>query len=320
MGSLPKSTDNAGAQCPWGCPKTFDRRSTMGRHIADVHLEQAVFYPVLRLSSVSLEECLKCGWWRAPTDGNRHDDSTLCDRRARRQATERRAKANSEALQSLSLYGEELRRETSFVYLGRTFTEKDTDQEALERNLSKARRSWFAAAAVFRSWRVGRARKVRLMEAVVNAPLLYACESWAMTESMCGLLRCFQQRCLRCITGLQPVMVGDRPRYPAREEVLKKAGVEDVVTVVRRRRLRFFGAVARSTPRLPVQRVVGAVWGKTSLRAWGEGNHPDWLAQVRADLADAGLETREAASASHWDSVLRGWKPWRGSQTRGRTA
>ena len=75
--------------------------------------------------------------------------------------------------------------------------------------------------------------------ACVRPVLLYAVETWALTERLEGLLASCDQRMLRYMTK---VRWQDRV---TNEEVRERCGVEDLKDRMRRTRLRWFGHVKR---------------------------------------------------------------------------
>ena len=88
--------------------------------------------------------------------------------------------------------------------------------------------------------------RVKVWSAVIRAQLSYGCESWVLSTRIENMLRSFQQRHLRHIMGMHPKVTATTFEYPRREDVLRAAGVPDIVDFVRFRQVVFAGHALRS--------------------------------------------------------------------------
>ena len=101
--------------------------------------------------------------------------------------------------------------------------------------------------------------KVKVFQTVCTAQLVHGSESWWMSRQDENKLRSFQQRSLRHIVKMHPTVKeneeGEREiRMPAREAVLERAGVKDVVREVEHAQLRWYGHVLRMQPSSEVRK------------------------------------------------------------------
>ena len=88
--------------------------------------------------------------------------------------------------------------------------------------------------------------KIRLMRSLVTSIFLYACESWTLTAE---LQRRIQTMEMRCYHKIPRISFKD---HATNEEVLAKIQQaigphEDLLTIVKRRKLQWYGHVSRSS-------------------------------------------------------------------------
>ena len=98
---------------------------------------------------------------------------------------------------------------------------------------------------------------MKVYETLVLSVLLYNSETWALKESTKKKLRVFEMSCLRKIKGVT------RRNRVRNTEIRRELKVEtDVVQIIQRRRLRYFGHITRmSGERLPAIAFSGNVHG-----------------------------------------------------------
>ena len=88
--------------------------------------------------------------------------------------------------------------------------------------------------------------KVRLMRSLVTSIFLYACESWALTAELKRRIQAMEMRCYRKILHIS------YKDHVTNEEVRAKiqqaiGPYEDLLTIVKRRKLQWYGHVSRSS-------------------------------------------------------------------------
>lgn len=109
--------------------------------------------------------------------------------------------------------------------------------------------------------------RVALYRTLVLSALLYCCETWALSEKLCKRLEVFQMGCLRYISGTR--LLDHTPN----DDIRESCRVQPITAVLRERRLRWLGVVARmGTDRIPKQMLFGEIEGKRSVgrprRTW----------------------------------------------------
>jgi hypothetical protein len=147
----------------------------------------------------------------------------------------------------LSVYGKPIKRVHRFTYLGRIIRDDDKDEEAIEHRISVAMATWMSLHKRFFSKKIVDVNtKCKVWKAIISAQLVYGSESWVMSSRAEDKLRTFQQRTLRMATHMWPKPMADGSiRYPKSEDVLKKAGMPDIILMIHKMQLRFIGHISR---------------------------------------------------------------------------
>ena len=88
--------------------------------------------------------------------------------------------------------------------------------------------------------------KRRLMRSLVTSIFLYACESWSLTAELQRRIQAMEMRCYRNILHIS------HENHVTNEEVRAKVQQaigphEDLLTIVKRRKLQWYGHVSRSS-------------------------------------------------------------------------
>ena len=127
----------------------------------------------------------------------------------------------------------------SFRYLGDLLTCEGGVESAVRDRISGAWSKWRELASLLVNKSIPLKERAKVYSTCVRPVLLYAAETWALTEKLEGLLACCDQRMLRCMARIR---WQDRV---SNEEVRRRCGVEDIRDRMRRIRLRWFGHVKR---------------------------------------------------------------------------
>ena len=135
--------------------------------------------------------------------------------------------------------------------------------------------------------------KLRMFKAAILPTLLYGSETWAPLSKHLKRLQSFVIRCLRIILG---VSVKEKRRHT---DIRARANIDTVETMVRKRRLRWLGHVARMDPeRIPRQLLVCKF--ETGRRTVG-GQKMRWADAVTKDLKRCKLDKDWRAIAQDRD-------------------
>ena len=124
----------------------------------------------------------------------------------------------------------------SFKYLGSTIdrggASKDVDNRV---TWSK----WRELSGVICDKKIQTNLKLLIYQAVIRPTLLYGCETWPMSVKDEKRMATTEMRMVRWAMGVSLLV------HRRNEEILEEAKVEAIATVMRRRRLEWFGHVKR---------------------------------------------------------------------------
>ena len=145
----------------------------------------------------------------------------------------------------IKVNGQKLETVTSFKYLGSVITDEGSKPEILSRI------AWTIAVLtrlkpVWNDRSISLSSKIRLMRSLVMSIFLYACESWTFTAELQRRIQAMEMRCYRMLLHIS------YKDHVTNEEVRAKIQLaigphEDLLTIVKRRKLQWYGHVSRSS-------------------------------------------------------------------------
>ena len=152
--------------------------------------------------------------------------------------------------------------------------------------------------ALWNSTRARVATKTRLFRAIVEPVLLYGSETWALTETLSDVVSGAYNRLLRCAIGVR------WPLTLSTVDLRIATNTPPPTTILRRRRLRLLGHIARSEEYAPqpIHTILPAI--PTEQQRQGQGNRRTWRAMAEEDLVAAGTSwrtiKRDASDRDSW--------------------
>ena len=181
----------------------------------------------------------------------------------------------------------------SFKYLGSYLTNDGSVRLEISQRIKAAGYAFHKLQSLWKDKHVKEAIKVKVYQTVVQATLLYACETWAASLEMVSALEVFQMHCIRRMLRIS------RREHVPNAQMLARTGVQAVHALIRFRRLRWLGHVARQdNSRLPKRMLYSRLDKKASkgrpLKCWTD--------YVREDLEGLGLIASWARKAQDRDS------------------
>ena len=143
----------------------------------------------------------------------------------------------------IKLSGQKIETATSFKYLGSVITNEGSKPEILfgiaqtTAALTRLKPVWNDSISL--------SSKIRLMRSLVTTNLLYACESWTLTAELQRRIQAMEMKYYRKILHFS------YKDHVTNEEVRAKIQQaigphEDLLTIVKRRKLQWYGHVSRS--------------------------------------------------------------------------
>ncbi len=206
----------------------------------------------------------------------------------------------AQATDAVQVHGEPVQAVSTFKYLGSHCSNDLSIRTEINHRLSSAAFA-FQSLKKLHVWNdpfIHRGIKSILYKVIVQSTLLYGCETWAIPEAELSRLEVFQMRCMRAICRLSIM-----DRVP-NDEILEKCNTSPVSQIVRYRRLRWLGHVARmENDRMPKMFLFSTLEGA------GRRGRPvkSWNDYVRQDLASLGLSLtwwRKAQDREGWKAVI----------------
>lgn len=145
---------------------------------------------------------------------------------------------------TVTIQGVDLQRVNHFKYLGATITADGTSDAEIKRRLAIASCKLHDLKCIWSCRSLSLRVKLRLMNAVVLATVLYACQSWTISSPMFNRIQSFEMKCLRKLLGIS------FHEHRTNESILQE--VEHIIgpftrltTIVKRTKLKWFGHVTR---------------------------------------------------------------------------
>ena len=134
---------------------------------------------------------------------------------------------------------------TSFKYLGAVVSDDGSKPEVSSR-IAHATATLTNLKPIWRDNNISPGPKVKLMRSLVIFIFLYACESWTFTAELEKRTQAFEMKCYRRLLNISC------KDHATNEEVRRKiqAAVgeyDELLTLVKKRKLRWFGHVSRSS-------------------------------------------------------------------------
>ena len=141
--------------------------------------------------------------------------------------------------------GQKLETVTSFNYLCSVITDEGSKPELLCR-IAQATAALTRLKPIWIDKSISLSSEIRLMRSLVTSIFLYACESWTLTAELQRRIQAVEMRCYRKILRIS------YKDHVTNEEVRAKIQQaigphEDLLTIVNRRKLQWYGHVSRSS-------------------------------------------------------------------------
>ena len=198
----------------------------------------------------------------------------------------------------IKVKGQKLGTVTSFKYLGAVVSDDGSIPEVLSR-IAQATAALTKLKPIWRDNNISLGSKVKLMRSLLISIFLYACESWTLTAELEKRTQAFEMRCYRRLLNIS------FKDHVTNEEVRRKIQAAigeygELLTLVKKRKLRWFGHVSRSSG-LAKTILQGTVKGKRKggrqKKRW-EDNIKEWTGM------DFASSTREAENRSRWKGIV----------------
>ena len=148
-------------------------------------------------------------------------------------------------LREIKVKGQKLGTVTSFKYLEAVVSDDGSKPEVLSR-IAQATAALTNLKPIWRDNNISLGSKVKLMRFLVISIFLYACESWTFTAELEKRTQAFEMSCYHRLLNIS------FKDHVANKEVRRKIQAaireyDELLTLVKKRKLRWFGHVSRSS-------------------------------------------------------------------------
>ena len=172
-----------------------------------------------------------------------------------------------------------------FKYLGTTLTIQNSIREEIKSRLRSGNACYHSVQNLSSSRLLSRKLKIKIYRTIILPVVLVWCEAWSLTLREERKLRAFENMVLRRIFGRRRDEVTGEWRRLHNEELSDLYSSPNIVRVIKSRRMRWAGHVARMGEEKGVYRVlVGKPEGKRPLGR----SRRRWVDNIRMDLQEVG--------------------------------
>ena len=200
---------------------------------------------------------------------------------------------------ALHIAGNTLDEVQSFKYLGAIISEEGSKPEVLAR-IAQATAALSSLKKIWRDRNITLRSKIRLLRSLVISIFLYACESWTLTADLQRRIQAMEMRCYRRLLNIS--YTEHITNVEVRSRIERAIGpYEDLLTTVKRRKLKWYGHVSRSSG-LSKTIMQGTVKGgrrRGGQRKRWEDNIKDWTCLRTAE------SLRVSKDRNGWREVVR---------------
>ena len=144
----------------------------------------------------------------------------------------------------IKIKGQRLEEVENFKYLGAIISNEGSKPEILSR-IAQTTAALSRLKIIWRDKNISLASKVKLMRTLILSTFLYSCESWTLTAEIERRIQALEMKCYRRLLNIS------YKDYLTNEEVRNRIqnaiGVHDDLTMVKKRKLRWYGHISRSS-------------------------------------------------------------------------
>ena len=145
----------------------------------------------------------------------------------------------------IKVKGQKLGTVTSFKYLGAVVSDDGSKPEVLSR-IAQATAALTKLKPIWRDNNISLGSKVKLMRSLVISIFMYACESRTLTAELEKRTQAFEIICYRRLLNIS--YRGHVTNEEVRREIQAAIGeYDELLTLIKKRKLRWFGHVSRSS-------------------------------------------------------------------------
>ena len=177
-----------------------------------------------------------------------------------------------------------IERTSKFCYLGSIMSPNGGATEDVDARIQKAKLAFASLNKFWNSASINRQTKLQVFTTNVKSVLLYGCETWLVTESLCNKIQVFINKCLRKILGIH------WPATIRNEELWSRTGQKEVRLEVQNRKWKWIGHILRREESNITKQALS--WNPQGRRKVGRPRNT-WRRSVHAEAHIAGKSWNE---------------------------
>ena len=183
-----------------------------------------------------------------------------------------------------------------FCYLGDMLSSGGGADTAISTRISCGWKKFWELAPILTNKEVRYYVKKKLYLGCVRPIIMYAAETWEMTNAMIERLRRVEMRMVRWMCGVTLL-----DRKPS-EELKQRLGLDkDIVESIRESRLRWFGHVMRKKEDDGVKKCMNMTVEGTKIK----GRRTTWLKTVQGDMKLKDLKEEDSMNRVKWRAGIK---------------
>lgn len=134
--------------------------------------------------------------------------------------------------------GNKLEKVKEYVYLGQIMSFEEKMDKEINARKNQAWKAYWSLKRIFKS-KMSLKAKMKIMVSCIVPVIVYGAQTWNLTQKQTNNLQSLQRRIIRSIMGIK------RSERVRNEELMEKAGMEDITTTVRKLKIKYAGHLAR---------------------------------------------------------------------------
>jgi len=203
---------------------------------------------------------------------------------------------------SMKIDNSSIERVEEFKYLGTTITDQNSIQEEIKSRLKLRNACYYSVQNLLSSRLLSKNLKIKIYRTIILLVVLCGCETWSLTLREEHRLRMFENRVLRKVFGPKRDEETGEWRKLHSEELNDLYSLPNIVRVVKWRRMRWAGHVARMGEDRGVHRVL--VGKPEEKRPLGRPRRR-WEDNIKMDIQEVG------GGRGDWMELVQDRDKWR---------
>jgi hypothetical protein len=151
----------------------------------------------------------------------------------------------------IELMGKKYEKVESFKYLGSVMTSLNDIETEIKSKIAVSNKCYYALGPILRRRSISKSIKIHLYKTIIRPAVTYGAETWTVTNKIEKMLMTWERK--RKIYG--PAKENEQWRIKTNLELITKYKSQDILTVIKIRRLEWLGHVIRMNETSSVKKI-----------------------------------------------------------------